>query len=73
MNRRTLLRSGALLLAAGVLIAGNGMISAHESRTVGEYNFVVGFLNEPAVQDEVNAVSVRITQPAPADAIACRR
>ena len=68
MNRRTLLRSGALLLAAGALIAGNGMAFAHEQRTVGEYSFVVGFLNEPAVQDEVNAVSVRITQPAPADA-----
>ena len=68
MNRRTFLRSGALLLAAGALIAGNGLASAHEHRTVGDYNFVVGFLNEPAVQDELNAVSVSITKPAPADA-----
>lgn len=68
MNRRTFLRSGALLLAAGTLIAGNGMASAHEHRVVGDYTFVVGYLNEPAVQDEVNAVSVRITTPAPADA-----
>jgi hypothetical protein len=68
MNRRTFLRSGALLLAAGALIAGNGLVSAHEHRTVGDYNFVVGFLNEPAVQDELNAVSVRITKPVPADA-----
>ncbi len=65
MNRRTLLRSGALLLAAGALVAGNGMVSAHEHRAVGEYTFVVGFLNEPAVQDEVNAVSVRITKAGP--------
>jgi hypothetical protein len=68
MNRRTFLRSGALLLAAGALIAGNGLVSAHEHRAVGDYNFVVGFLNEPAVQDELNAASVRITKPAPADA-----
>jgi hypothetical protein len=68
MNRRTFLRSGALVLAAGALIAGNGLVSAHEHRTVGEYSFVVGFLNEPAVQDEVNAVSVRITIPAAEDA-----
>ena len=68
MNRRTFLRSGALLLTAGALFAGNGLVSAHEHRTVGDYTFVVGFLNEPAVQDEVNAVSVRITKPAPADA-----
>jgi hypothetical protein len=63
MNRRTFLRSGALLLAAGALVAGNGLVSAHEHREVGGYTFVVGFLNEPAVQDEVNAVSVRITKP----------
>ena len=68
MNRRNFLRSGALLLAASALLAGNGMASAHEHRTVGDYSMVVGFLNEPAVQDEVNAVSVRITKPAPADA-----
>jgi hypothetical protein len=70
MNRRTFLHSGVLLLAAGALAAGSGfgIASAHEHRTVGDYTFVVGFLNEPAVQDELNAVSVRITEPAPADA-----
>lgn len=65
MNRRTFLRSGALLLTVGALIAGNSLGSAHEHRTVGEYSFVVGFLNEPAVQGELNAVSVRVTLPAP--------
>ncbi|MEZ4529501.1 MAG: hypothetical protein R2855_00605 [Thermomicrobiales bacterium] len=68
MNRRSFLRSGALLLTAGALLAGNGLVSAHEHREVGGYTFVVGFLNEPAVQGEVNAVSVRITKAAPADA-----
>ena len=39
MNRRTLLRSGAFLLAAGALVAANGfgIASAHEHRTVGDY------------------------------------
>lgn len=68
MNRRSFLRSGALLLAASALLSGNSLVSAHEHRDVGGYTFVVGFLNEPAVQDEVNAVSVRITKAAPADA-----
>jgi hypothetical protein len=70
MNRRTFFRSGAMLLAAGALAAasGFGFASAHEHRTVGDDTFVVGFLNEPAVQDELNAVSVRITEPAPAAA-----
>jgi hypothetical protein len=35
--------------------------SAHESRAVGKYQFVVGFLNEPAFEGEQNGVSVRIT------------
>lgn len=70
MNRRTLLRSGAFLLAAGALFAGSGfgIASAHEHRTVGDYEFVVGFNNEPAVQDELNAVDLRISLATPADA-----
>ncbi len=70
MNRRTFFRSSALLLVAGALLTASGFqsASAHEHRVVGDYTFVVGFLNEPAIQDEVNAVSVRITQAAPADA-----
>ena len=70
MNRRALFRTGALLAVAGALAFTSGLqvASAHEHRTVGEYNFVIGFLDEPAIQDEVNAVSVRITKPAPAEA-----
>ncbi len=34
---------------------------AHEHREVGKYEFVVGFLNEPAFEGELNAMSVRIT------------
>jgi len=38
--------------------------SAHERREVGTYKFVVGFLNEPAFQEEQNGLSVRITDKA---------
>ena len=35
---------------------------AHEDEEVGEYAIVVGFLNEPAYEGQMNAVSVRVTQ-----------
>ena len=36
---------------------------AHEHRTVaGKYEFVVGFLNEPAFSGQMNALDLRITQ-----------
>src|SRR5512135_2012048 len=35
---------------------------AHERRTVaGKYQFVVGFLNEPAVADQMNGIDLRIS------------
>ena len=36
--------------------------AAHEHRNVHEYNFVVGFIQEPAFEGLLNAVSVRITR-----------
>lgn len=37
--------------------------SAHETRTVGtDYEFVVGFINEPAIQADSNGISLRITK-----------
>lgn len=33
---------------------------AHEGREVGEYLFIVGFLNEPAIEGEKNAASLRV-------------
>lgn len=46
----------ALALAATTLTA-----SAHEHRDVGAYTFVVGFLDEPAVQGDMNGVSLTVT------------
>jgi hypothetical protein len=48
-----------VLLVGGLLSASRA--SAHEHRDVGKYTFVVGFLNEPAFEGELNAMSVRIT------------
>ena len=37
-----------------------GSILAHEGRPVGDYRFVVGWLEEPAYEGARNAVSVQI-------------
>src|SRR4051812_25305172 len=37
---------------------------AHERRDVGNYQFVVGFINEPALQDQPNGIDLRITDKA---------
>src|ERR1700694_76470 len=34
---------------------------AHESRAVGKYKFVVGFLNEPALLNQPNSLDFRVT------------
>lgn len=38
--------------------------SAHEHRDVGKYEFVVGFINEPAFEGEQNGIWVQITEKA---------
>lgn len=66
MKKVIALLSGALMLAIVAAIAGPTTSTAHETRQIadGQYQFVVGFLNEPAFQDELNAASVRVTIPA---------
>ena len=39
-----------------------GSVLAHEGRPVGDYNFVVGWLQEPSYEGALNAVSVTITR-----------
>jgi hypothetical protein len=56
--------AGASALVALALLAVTSVpgASAHERRTVaGTYNFVVGFLTEPAFLEEPNAVSLTVT------------
>jgi hypothetical protein len=53
---------GILLLISGSLLATSGPASAHERRTVQGFNFVVGFLAEPALVNQPNAVDLRVSR-----------
>ncbi|MEK7681939.1 MAG: hypothetical protein AAB369_03835, partial [Chloroflexota bacterium] len=54
----------ALLLLAAVAVALPPRdASAHERRTVGKYQFVVGFFQEPALEGQPNGVDLRVTDP----------
>ncbi|MCC6703466.1 MAG: hypothetical protein IT334_01235 [Thermomicrobiales bacterium] len=55
---------GALLVVAALFAAlAPFSTTAHEHRHVGDYEFVVGFLNEPAVSNELNGLDLRISAP----------
>src|SRR5688572_23215841 len=49
---------GAMLTA----LVGIGAVSAHESREVGEYTFVVGFLDEPVYAGQKSGLDLRINR-----------
>ena len=51
----------ALFLTVLFAVLGTTTVLAHEGRDVGDYNFVVGFINEPAVEGMLNGVSLRVT------------
>jgi hypothetical protein len=46
---------------AGLLFLTSTPTRAHERRDVGKYQFVVGFITEPALQGEPNGIDLRIT------------
>ncbi|MBP38985.1 MAG: hypothetical protein QF676_03990 [Dehalococcoidia bacterium] len=50
-----------LFLTVLFAVLGTRTALAHEGRDVGDYNFVVGFINEPAVEGMLNGVSLRVT------------
>jgi hypothetical protein len=55
--------AGTCLVAGGLLpLLAPGTALAHERRVVGPYTFVVGFMNEPALQGQPNGIDLRITQ-----------
>ena len=71
MNRARLIATRvqtiAILMIAivGILTATLASpVSAHEGRDVGDYNFIVGFLREPAYEGQLNAVSLVVTRTA---------
>ncbi len=51
----------AFTLAMGLTLLLTQVASAHERRTVGKYQFVVGFINEPAYLNFPNAIDLRVT------------
>jgi len=51
------------VIAAALLVSTN-IAHAHERRMVGEYELVVGFLVEPAIEGEKNGVDLRVRIPA---------
>ena len=50
-----------LLLTVLFAVFGTTTVLAHEGRDVGDYHFVVGFINEPTVEGMLNGVSLRVT------------
>src|SRR6266511_1285993 len=58
---RILAAAAAVIVLGSSLLATTGVAQAHERRNVGPYQFVVGWLNEPAFQGVPNGASVRIT------------
>lgn len=60
---RSPVRATLLVALIGILSATlSTLASAHEGRQVGDYNFVVGFLREPAYEGQLNAVSLIVTR-----------
>ncbi len=52
----------SVVVMALFLLYGNAW--AHEKRTVaGKYQFIVGFVDEPAFSGEMNAIDLRVTEP----------
>jgi hypothetical protein len=62
MKRNQFARIVACALAAlSVSAVAVSSAGAHERREVGNYNFVVGFRVEPAFQNEINGIDLRVT------------
>ncbi len=51
----------ASLLAIGLVLLAVQIAFAHERRTVGKYQLVVGFLNEPSYTNYPNGIDLRVT------------
>ncbi len=50
------------LAAALTMVVGVGITAAHESREVGEFNFVVGFLEEPVFTGQKSGLDMRVSR-----------
>jgi hypothetical protein len=70
MTRLISLAAATLVVVSSFIVYG-GMAAAHERRTVGPYQFVVGFISEPAFAGTPNSLDLRIsdTRVTPAKAV----
>ncbi|HZP96486.1 MAG TPA: hypothetical protein VFC31_09155 [Candidatus Limnocylindria bacterium] len=60
---RALSATATIVVVVATLLLFSGPADAHERRNVGPYQFVVGWLNEPAFAGQLNAATVRISDP----------
>jgi len=58
---RVLSAMSVVTIVVASLLLTSGTAYAHERRTVGPYQFVVGWLNEPAYVGQLNSLDLRIT------------
>jgi hypothetical protein len=58
---RLLSAASTIVIVAASMLLASGAVYAHERRTVGPYQFVVGWLNEPAYVGQLNSLDLRIT------------
>ncbi len=59
---RTMKFTLAVFAAIAILVTSIGAASAHEHRMIGDYEFTVGFLNEPAIVEEPNGLDLRVNK-----------
>ena len=62
MKKRYLLVLVAVLAGIAILLTRTTAVLAHEDRSVGPYNFHVGWHVEPALVGQLNAVELTVTQ-----------
>ena len=67
MKRTPWARLWPILAALVAFLAGSSAVYAHERRAVGPYEFVVGFIVEPAFEGQKNGVDLRVQIPAAAE------
>lgn len=60
MRKRLIISSVGVLAALLLALIPLSSASAHEVRHVGNYTFIVGFLNEPAYANSQNAISLTV-------------
>lgn len=57
------LSAAVMAVVIAILLASTVSVSAHEERVIAtDYSFVIGFINEPAVQNDTNGLWVEITK-----------